>query len=331
MNVRSPEEQFTELEEFYNMTNREVFEKYGINAQDEASKMLLSNSLLLDSLLKGKYDEVDTIFCGRLDNNVFKTNIHMQDGTDIIAGDTEGDRGIRIEKDGKVARLEYDPASKKGTSVVISDINNLTIENLKYSGDTNLMKQIERAIEEQFGIRDEIANENADDMNTQKSDFEDKQVIARKILQTLDSYKNGKDEPQSIENIQEFDLLQKLLQEEIWLSGSVGYYKSSVTTDIPNWYTSVPTNQYHFIQLLDSKRVHIQFSANENKGKITIKDFGKMIEPTDSSDFISTRSEISEEQLRECLEKYITKDDIDQQQKKEPISEDVDDDFNQDI
>lgn len=60
---RSEEEQFIELEEFWNMNNRQLFERFGVQARQEDSRKLVANCIVLDSLLKDKYSELKDVFC----------------------------------------------------------------------------------------------------------------------------------------------------------------------------------------------------------------------------------------------------------------------------
>lgn len=53
------------IEEFYNMNNREFFEKYGVNARGEQQKNLLADCLIIDSLLEGKDSEIQRVYCGQ--------------------------------------------------------------------------------------------------------------------------------------------------------------------------------------------------------------------------------------------------------------------------
>lgn len=224
---RREEEQFTELEEFYNMTNRDVFKKYGILATEYHDKMLLANSVLIDSLLKDRYDEVDTIWCGSVDGNHYKIIIDMNDGTKITAGDTDRFRGITIEKDDQKARMEYEPIAKNQNAEFIDDIDNLSVENVIYTGDLELMEQLQTAIQEQFGtkVREKETTEQDetqkifDESTYTSEDIEllTRQILTKKLQVVLDGLRNGNSSVQPI-SIEEFELLSTMLWESMDIS-----------------------------------------------------------------------------------------------------------------
>ena len=57
---RSEENKYKELREFYHMNNRQVFEKFGLELLDdtEQNRIFITNALLLDSLLNGRYSDI---------------------------------------------------------------------------------------------------------------------------------------------------------------------------------------------------------------------------------------------------------------------------------
>lgn len=84
--------------------------------------------------------------------------------------------------------------------------------------------------------------------------------------------------------------------------------------DIPGerWYTPVPVRQYSIIQLPDDKRICAEFLARKNSGTIKIKDFNKMTEPEDDSDFISVKESIDGQKLMDAFEEYSTDESLKQ-------------------
>ena len=152
---RSENEQFTEIEEFYNMNNREVFQKYGIMAYcDNGQANLIANCVILDSLLKEKYSEVIDIFC--YSPNGYVTKIVLEDGTEINANSRDsydsqaGEKGVTIKKAGREARVDFKAISIGKNAEVLTDINELEVEDVVYSGDSELILQLQKAMEEQF-------------------------------------------------------------------------------------------------------------------------------------------------------------------------------------
>lgn len=151
---RSEEEQYAEIEEFYNMTNKEFFEKYGINANRKDQINLVANCVILDSLLKGKYSELQEVFCWN-PGGVNEIVIELSDGTKITAQDTDKNvknkSGIIIEKDGKKAELHFNAISLgEKSSDRLTNINNLEVEDVTYAGDEELIKKLQQAMQEQF-------------------------------------------------------------------------------------------------------------------------------------------------------------------------------------
>lgn len=299
------------------MTNREFFQKYGIYAQFDYDKMLLANSVLIDSILKDRYDEVDTIWCGCVDGNAYKIMIHMNDGTEITAGDANKYRGITIEKDGKKARVEYNPISKNKSSELIDNIEDLTVENVTYTGDLELTEQLQNAIQEQFDTKvreketgqyeqdgnQEIVN-NSTYITSEDIEFLTRQIIVKKLQLVLDNFRSGNNESQPID-IEEFELLTKMLYESVDF-GSIGHVSSDNMVKIPDWHTPIPARQYSLIQLPEGKRICAEFLAYENRGTIKIKDIEKMNEPEDDSDFITTKNAIDEQKVIESFGTYNT-------------------------
>lgn len=145
---REEQEQFSEIETFYNMNNREVFEKFGVHASGNNEKMLIANSVLLDSLLKDSYSDVKSIWCGRFEN-YYNIKIDMNDGTKIEAGGLDSEKGIAIEKGGKTGIVQYNILNKEDNSE-LKNINDLEICNVVYSGDDELIEELKKAMAEQF-------------------------------------------------------------------------------------------------------------------------------------------------------------------------------------
>lgn len=156
---RSEKEQFAELEEFYNMNNREVFEKYGITAHCSdnyrGQSNLVANCVILDSLLQEKYSNITDIFCYSPEGYVIQ--IELDDGTKISANSINstdisqtGKKGITIKKDEKEANVDFDAVSIGTNSEVLTNISELEVKNVVYTGDTELITKLQQAMEKQF-------------------------------------------------------------------------------------------------------------------------------------------------------------------------------------
>lgn len=158
---RNEGQQFSELDEFYDMNNRQIFEKFGVHmtgldkGENNDDLTLLAISVMLDSILKDKYQNIKKIFCWS--PNGYRVEVDLKDGTKIIANsseykyDNEGfkEKGIYImTPDEKKAMISFNAVSKEGTR--ITDIGNLDIEDAKITGDVELTSQLQAAMEEQF-------------------------------------------------------------------------------------------------------------------------------------------------------------------------------------
>lgn len=166
---RSEEEQFAEIEEFYNMNNREVFEKYGVNARCKNDKSgqtnLIANCVVLDSLLQGIGSDIKEVFCWSPAGG-YVINIKLEDGTEINANSINvgnhygtNERGITIKKDGKEARVDFDTISIGKNPEILTNINDLEVENVVYTGDSKLIAQLQQAMQEQFRSQQEITED----------------------------------------------------------------------------------------------------------------------------------------------------------------------------
>lgn len=154
---RKDSEQFIEVEEFYNMTNREVFEKYGIDMDCDAPdgrKNLIADCVVLDSLLQGMDSDMKDVFCWSPQGYVI--NIKLEDGTEINAGSidhngfSDCERGITIKKDEKEARVDFDAINIGEKPDRLTNINDLEVENVVYTGDSELITKLKQAMQEQF-------------------------------------------------------------------------------------------------------------------------------------------------------------------------------------
>lgn len=156
---RSENEQYAEIEEFYNMNNRQVFEKYGVFAQcgdgNGERINLIANTVVLDSLLKGRYSEISNIYCYSPAGG-YHFKIKLADGTEITANSGEmidtlaGKKGITIKKDEKEATVDFDAISTGEKSDILTNINELEVENVEYSGDLEMVQGLQQAMQEQF-------------------------------------------------------------------------------------------------------------------------------------------------------------------------------------
>lgn len=183
INTRNEEEKFSELEEFYNMNNREVFEKYGVYANlrsDNGSQTnLLANCVILDSLLEERYSEIEDIFC--FSPYGYVTTITLSDGTEIIANSADSKdahlpKGITIKKDGKKANVNFDTKSKERKTDFLTDIDDLEVENVVYTGDAELIEQLQQAMQTQF--ESQRKSKKVDNKNY----YEEYSEIASKLL-----------------------------------------------------------------------------------------------------------------------------------------------------
>ena len=160
MHKREENKKFAELEEFNNMTNREVFEKYGVDVRGNTVMSLVANCLILDSVLKGRYDDLEDVYCSS--EPCYTISIRLNDGTEICANAsfekmrTNIDNGVTIrKKDGKEATVSFDAMSIEKEPERLTDINNLKVENVVYNGDLELIEQLKQAIQEQFAQQHE--------------------------------------------------------------------------------------------------------------------------------------------------------------------------------
>lgn len=184
---RNGNEQYTEIEEFYNMNNRQVFEKYGVNAGFESQRNLIANSVILDSLLQGKYSEISNIFCWT--PRGYRVEIELADGTEMIAnseadiGDRDTKKGITIKKDGKEASVDFDAVSTGRSCDIITNINELEVENVRYTGEKELIEQLQQAMQEQF--KSQQSREDSESQLDESSERQDEQIGAQKIIEFM--------------------------------------------------------------------------------------------------------------------------------------------------
>lgn len=149
------EDYFEELKMFYNMTNRQFFEKFGVFAEVGDDANLIANCVVLDSLLQGRHGEMEDVYCHSTGGRVIE--IKLADGTQIFANtnnrcvnsEPKG-KGITIKKDGKEARVEFDAISMGERSDLLASIDDLEVENVVYSGEPELIAQLQQAMQEQF-------------------------------------------------------------------------------------------------------------------------------------------------------------------------------------
>ncbi len=165
----SDEEIYDELKKFYTMNNREALKCFGVriptytdryvNLDFEKYAQLFASSLVLDSLLKDKYSQITSINCIG-DGNEFC--IKLSDGTEIEAVTRDSDYSekiLRLKKGEKFASVRFDPLtirdesnyfSEDGATLYLPDIDALDVENVYYSGDLELIAQLQQAMQEQF-------------------------------------------------------------------------------------------------------------------------------------------------------------------------------------
>lgn len=147
---RNPEEQFTELDEFYSMNNREFFQKFGVEERGE-SVYSVANCLLLDSLLKEKYSELEEVWCHN-SNGEHTIDIKLNDGTIISAYD-EGHKQkkgrIEIKKGKESANVVFGAVSP-ATFCELIKLEDIDVKDIIYSGDEQLAESLRKAMAEQF-------------------------------------------------------------------------------------------------------------------------------------------------------------------------------------
>ena len=157
---RNEEQQYCELTEFYNMNNRQFFKKFVVSLKKSEERKLATECLLLDSLLEGKYEEIKDLICHNHEAQTIE--IEMEDGTKIIARDD--DKGVTITQGGKEASVNFDGVYNKTESrdSKQDNIDNLDVENITYTGDQELILQLQQAMQEQFKSQQK-SNENKEE------------------------------------------------------------------------------------------------------------------------------------------------------------------------
>ena len=183
---RSEEEQVREIEEFYNMTNREVFEKFGVHAENKYTRMLLANCVVLDSLLKGKYEDLKSVYCWSPGNDGnYTIQIELKGGTKIESSVTNEEfvKGIAIKRDGKEAEVTFDAISTGEEANTLTNINELEVENVEYRGALELITELQQAMQEQFeSQRQRVQSPNDIIVPEHENYYERYEAIASKLL-----------------------------------------------------------------------------------------------------------------------------------------------------
>lgn len=174
---KSEDEQYSYITDFYNMNNRQLFEKYGVSLRMAEEKKFAAACLVLDSLLEGKYESIKDIFCHN--HRGQSIEIELQDGTQIIARDNG--EGITIKQGSREASVNFEGVYNKTDRKDRrhDNINNLEVENVVYTGNQELMLQLKQAMQEQFKSQQNI-NENRDE-NSFEQQVEEK-IGAQKII-----------------------------------------------------------------------------------------------------------------------------------------------------
>ena len=302
---RSEDEQFSEIEEFYNMTNREVFEKYGINARNENDINLIASCVILDSLLKDRYSELKDVFCWY--PNEYGIDIKLEDGTEIVTrtsglGDKSEKKGITIRKDGKEARVSFDSISMGKNQDALEDISELEVKNVEYSGDSQLIEQLKQAMQEQFRSQQE-----KDKAESQETILQ-KQILVKKMQLAMERSQNDETRTMRIDDISEFDLLQNdMLWNCLDMQGSkIGFSSSEVVDNCQGWFTAIPVEQYIHIRLPQDKVLSIEFFGRENGGVISLKNYGERISNRDDVEDIILNEATTEQELLNRWKEYST-------------------------
>lgn len=180
---RPEEEQVRELENFYSMNNREFFEQFGVCARTNEQKLLLANCVILDSLLKGKYEDIEYIHCAS-DGN-FYIEIIFKDSSRIYAnqGGFNIFPDIVIERNQKSATVKFNPINTQEGKEELTNINELEVENVEYSGDLELIQELQKAMQEQFeSQRQQVQQQNDNIVTKHKKHYERYEEIASKLL-----------------------------------------------------------------------------------------------------------------------------------------------------
>lgn len=180
-------------------------------------------------------------------------------------------------------------------------IDDVSTEIIEIKGNSELIQRIVAQIE-RFSERKLEQQEDSIEQLT-------RQILTKKLQVVLDSFNNGISSTQPI-SIEEFELLTTMLYENVDISDSIGNVSSDNTVTIPGSYTSIPARQYSIIQLPKGKRICAEFLANENSGTIKIKDFDRMAEPENESDFINIKKSIDETELIDSFKAYHTNESL---------------------
>ena len=139
----------------------------------------MANCVILDSLLEERYSEIEDIFC--FSPYGYVTTITLSDGTEIIANSADSKdahlpKGITIKKDGKKANVNFDTKSKERKTDFLTDIDDLEVENVVYTGDAELIEQLQQAMQTQF--ESQRKSKKVDNKNY----YEEYSEIASKLL-----------------------------------------------------------------------------------------------------------------------------------------------------
>lgn len=325
MEAKDPKQLLDIAKRLLNLSNEEMAREFNImSTQNDIATLF--NAIILDPIIDYEiernnfagysrcWNDSNSIIFSTVDNK-YAYSIGLQDsGRDRY----ESSKTMIIElPNGESIAYKQNINNEKGENQYT--IDDVSTEIIEIKGNSELIQRIvaqierfsERKLEQQ---EDSIEHERNDEIqeidskNTHTSeDIEllTRQILTKKLQVVIDSFNNGISSTKPI-SIEEFELLTNMLYENVNIRDSIGNVSSDNTVTIPGSYTSIPAWQYSIIQLTEGKRICAEFLANKNSGTIQIKDFDRMTEPENESDFINIKKSIDEKELIDSFKAYST-------------------------
>ena len=307
--AKDPKELLDIAKRLLNLSNEEMAREFNIMSS-QADIATLFNAIILDPIIDYEIEKNNFSgysICWNDDNFITLSTVDNKYAYSIGLqvsgrGRYDSSKTMIIElPNGESITYKQNFNNKKGDhSYTVDDVST---EIMEITGNSELIQRIVAQIE-RFSERklkqqeDSIEHEPNDEVqeldsnNTYTSeDIEllTRQILTKKLQVVLDSFNNGISSTQSI-SIEEFEILTTMLYENVFIRDSIGYVSSENTVDVPDTrYSPAPARQYSIIRLPDGKRICAEFLAHENSGTIKIKDFDRMAEPEDESDFIDKK------------------------------------------
>ncbi len=324
--AKDPKELLDIAKRLLNLSNEEMAREFNIMSS-QADIATLFNAIILDPIIDYEIEKNNFSgysICWNDDNFITLSTVDNKYAYSIGLqvsgrGRYDSSKTMIIElPNGESITYKQNFNNKKGDhSYTVDDVST---EIMEITGNSELIQRIVAQIE-RFSERklkqqeDSIEHEPNDEVqeldsnNTYTSeDIEllTRQILTKKLQVVLDSFNNGISSTQSI-SIEEFEILTTMLYENVFIRDSIGYVSSENTVDVPDTrYSPAPARQYSIIRLPDGKRICAEFLAHENSGTIKIKDFDRMAEPEDESDFIDIKKFIDEQELIDSFGEYRT-------------------------